>query len=86
MDFDYLYIYISDNELKENYTSFVDSHNNQVNTLFPNAGFDILSPFEIKVSNEETKFVLDTQIICCMKSYDNKNLGYYLYPSSINQV
>lgn len=82
MDFNYLYVYINDNELKENYVNHIDAHNKQVNTLFPNAGFDILSPLEIKVSNEETKFILDTQIICCMKSYDDKNLGYYLYPRS----
>jgi dUTP pyrophosphatase len=80
MDFDYLYIYTNNNELKINYTNHVINHNKQVNTEYPNAGFDLLSPTEVIVSG--TKFVLDTELICCMKSYDNKNLSYYLYPRS----
>jgi dUTP pyrophosphatase len=80
MDFDYLYIYTNNNELKINYTNIIINHNKQVKTEYPNAGFDLLSPTEIIVSG--TKFVLDTEVICCMKSYENKNLSYYLYPRS----
>ena len=79
MDFDYLYIYIDDIKLKEQYQIFVDNHNKQVKTQYPNAGFDLLTPFEI---NENNNFILDTNIKCCMTSYNNENLSYYLYPRS----
>jgi len=80
MDFDYLYLYTLNNELRNSYIPHIINHNKQVKTEYPNAGFDLLSPSDIIVSG--TKFALDTQIICCMKSHDNKNLSYYLYPRS----
>ena len=80
MDFDYLYIYTANNELKNSYILHIINHNNQVKTEYPNAGFDLLSPTQIMVADK--KFALDTEIICCMKSLDNKNLSYYLYPRS----
>ena len=80
MDFDYLYIYTNNNELKINYKNHIINHNKQVKTEYPNAGFDLLSPTEMTVAG--AKFVLDTEIICSMKSHDNRNLSYYLYPRS----
>ena len=80
MDLDYLYIYTANNELRNSYKQHIVNHNKQVKTDYPNAGFDLLSPSEIVVAG--AKFVLDTEIICCMKSHDNKNLSYYLYPRS----
>jgi dUTP pyrophosphatase len=80
MDLDYLYIYTNNNELKINYINHITNHNKQVNTEYPNAGFDLLSPSEIVVAGAQ--FILDTEIICAMKSHDNKNLSYYLYPRS----
>lgn len=80
MDFDYLYIYTNNNELKINYNNHIINHNKQVKTEYPNAGFDLLSPTQIMVADK--KFALDTEIICCMKSHDNKNISYYLYPRS----
>lgn len=80
MDIDYLYIYTNNDKLRNSYVSHIINHNKQVKTEYPNAGFDLLSPTEITISG--TKFVLDTEIICCMKSHDNKNHSYYLYPRS----
>lgn len=80
MDFDYLYIYTNNDKLRNSYVPHIINHNKQVKTEYPNAGFDLLSPTEITISG--TKFVLDTEITCCMKSHDNKHLSYYLYSRS----
>ena len=67
-------------QLKNTYVSHIVNHNKQVRTEYPNAGFDLLSPFNMYV--EGIKCVLDTEIICSMKSHDDIQLSYYLYPRS----
>lgn len=68
-------------QLKEKYLIAIEKHNIQSKTQYPNAGFDILNPYDINIKNNNL-FKLDTGIICAM--YDNNNIskGYYLYPRS----
>lgn len=80
MTFDYLYIYTNNDELKNTYISHIVNHNKQVRTEYPNAGFDLLSPFTMYVAGKNC--VLDTEIICSMRSQDDTHLSYYLYPRS----
>ena len=81
MNFDYLYIYTNNKILKEHYMTHIENHNKLINTEYPNAGFDILTPHDNYNLNTNS-FLLDTEIICSMKSFDNDNLSYYLYPRS----
>ncbi len=79
---DNLYIWISDNELKEQYIKAVDNHNKQLSSQFPNAGFDLFCPDNKKVIIEEKTFCLDTKVVCSMTNYNGNYLSYYLYPRS----
>jgi dUTP pyrophosphatase len=80
--YDILSIYIADPVLKNQYITYIEKHNRLVTSNFPNAGFDLLTPYSISYSKSDYKVLLDTEIICSMKSYDNKNLSYYLYARS----
>jgi dUTP pyrophosphatase len=80
MEFNYLYIYTNNNELKDEYMKHIQKHNLKVNSTFPDAGFDLLSPNNYTIN--DSTFLLNTEIICCMKSSNNTNLSYYLYPRS----
>lgn len=88
MDCDYLYIYTSNNELKEKYFYHIENHNNKIKCNYPDAGFDLLTPDQYLLTpdqyllNNNTTFVLDTELICYMKSHTGTNLSYYLYPRS----
>lgn len=68
-------------QLKEKYMTTIEKHNIQLKIQYSNAGFDILNPCDINITNSNL-FRLDTGIICAM--YDNNNIpkGYYLYPRS----
>ena len=46
MKFDYLYIYTDNKTLKETYINHIENHNKLINTEYPNAGFDILTPYD----------------------------------------
>jgi len=92
MDYNYLYIWTNNNELKEKYSHYIKSHNEQVTTNYPNAGFDLLCPEEMILSDSKT-FKLDTNIICAMfekqnfiaentRMCDTKPVSFYLYPRS----
>jgi dUTPase len=80
--YDILSIYIDDPTLKNQYITHIEKHNRLVRSNFPNAGFDLLTPYSISYSKSDSKVLLDTEIICSMKSYDNRNLSYYLYARS----
>lgn len=80
MEYNYLYMYTNNNELRDEYTKHIQKHNLKVISTFPDAGFDLLSPNEYTINN--STFLLNTEIICCMKSSNNVNLSYYLYPRS----
>jgi len=84
MDYDYLYIYTSNNELKEQYIQHIENHNNKIINNYPDAGFDLLTPTQylLNESFNDSTFVLDTEIISYMKSSNDINLSYYLYPRS----
>ena len=80
MNFYTLKIYISNNNLKDKYYSHIINHNNQVNTKFPNAGFDLLTPQTLEINSSIIK--LDTNIICAMYDSNNNTVSYFLYPRS----
>ena len=84
MDYDYLYIYTINNELKEQYIQHIENHNNKIISNHPDAGFDLLTPtyYLLNEESNESTFLLDTEIICYMKSSTDTNLSYYLYPRS----
>jgi dUTP pyrophosphatase len=77
----YLYIWTSNNELKEHYITASVKHNIQIETNYPNAGFDLFCPKSYDLSSNEI-FCLDTEIVCSMVNSKNKNKSYYLYPRS----
>lgn len=78
----YLNIWTNNNELKEKYIEHINRHNEQTFTNYPNAGFDLLCPEQVLLNDIDTKFKLDTEIICSMKDNNNKPISYYLYPRS----
>ncbi len=83
MPCEYLNIWISNNELKEYYKEAVKKHNSQnLDTKFPNAGFDLFCPETKKIISEEKTFCLDTGVVCSMVNMQNEYLSYYLYPRS----
>ena len=82
MDYDYLYIYTNNNELKEQYIQHIENHNKKAISYYPDAGFDLLTPTQYSLDNQSNVFVLDTEIICYMTSSSGLNLSYYLYPRS----
>jgi len=81
MNFYKLKVYINNESLKEKYVEFVNKHNEQViNSNFPNAGFDLLTPINIEVNDKI--FKLNTEIICSMFDSNNYPVSYFLYPRS----
>jgi len=76
-----LNIFIANDELKEKYSEFVTKHNLQVDSTFPNAGFDLLCPDNIEI-HDKLQLKLDTNIVCNMVDADKNFLSYYLYPRS----
>jgi len=76
-----LNIFIADEQLKNQYTSFVAKHNEQIKSSCPNAGFDLLCPDAIEI-NDQAQLKLDTKIVCNMIDSDSKFCSYYLYPRS----
>jgi dUTP pyrophosphatase len=81
MSIDYLNIWIADNELKEYYKKAVEKHNKNLQTEFPNAGFDLFCPENSELNSNEI-FCLDTNVVCSMMNQQNKYISYYLYPRS----
>jgi len=80
MNFYKLKIYIENISLKDKYYEHVNNHNIQVETKFPNAGFDLLTPNKIEITTKI--FKLNTEIICAMFDSNNNPVSYFLYPRS----
>jgi dUTP pyrophosphatase len=80
MNFYTLKIFIENHSLKEIYSKHISNHNNQVNTRFPNAGFDLITPENMII--DSSKFKIDTNIICSMFDSNNNPVSYFLYPRS----
>lgn len=78
-----LYIYIDshDSELKQKYFESVKKHNEQIESEYPDSGFDLFNPCEI-VINDKLKYLLNTQIKCAMFGNNNKSRSFYLYARS----
>lgn len=84
--FNTLNIFIKDDDLRNEYNQYVEKHNEQINTLYPNAGFDLLCPNYIEASHAD-QLKLNTNIVCNMVDSNNNYLSYYLYPrSSISKL
>ena len=79
-NFDYLKIYINDEELKNKYIDHIEKHNTNVQGQYPNAGFDLLNPETLLTCTKIIK--VDTQIVCAMYNYQNKPLNYNLFARS----
>lgn len=75
-----LLISTENNELKEKYTAYIETHNQQVYTSHPNAGFDLFTPHCI-ISNDDL-IKVDMEIVASMIEEDNDNCSFYLYPRS----
>lgn len=80
MTFYTLKLYIDNDTLKDKYREHVNNHNQQVISLFPNAGFDILTPNIIQVNSKV--FKINSEIICAMFDSNNCPVSYFLYPRS----
>jgi len=80
MNFYKLKIYIENISLKEKYSEHINTHNIQVLSRFPNAGFDLFTPNTIEVTTKT--FKLNTEIICAMFDTNNEPVSYFLCPRS----
>jgi len=70
-------------ELKNKYNNLINIHNQHILSLNPNAGFDLLNPFEIDLENYvDIIYKLNTGITCAMIDTNNVSKSYYLYPRS----
>jgi dUTP pyrophosphatase len=66
--------------LKEKYVKHIESHNQQVTSSHPNAGFDLFNPQFI--SSYQKVLKIDTEIVASMIDENDKNCCFYLYPRS----
>ena len=84
----YLSIADNDNELTDKYKDHINNHNNiNINTYYPNAGFDVFFPNEVTISNSGKSQFVKMNIVCEMRIYnETKNdwvpVSYYSYPRS----
>lgn len=69
-----------DDELRQKYMEAINNHNNQVEQIYYNSGFDLFTPCSIEY---HTLFnvKLDTQVVGAMFN-DGIPSPYYLYPRS----
>ena len=69
-------------ELKSFYKDQVDKHNSSLLTdSFPNSGFDLFVPNDIKVSGGFKTQMISMDVKCDMK-YNNESCGYFMFPRS----
>jgi dUTP pyrophosphatase len=66
--------------LKELYLKHIETHNEQVNSSHPNAGFDLFNPQFI--SSNQIILKIDTEIVASMIDENDNNCCFYLYPRS----
>jgi dUTP pyrophosphatase len=78
-----LFVNAENNDLKTVYQKHINKHNNEViNSIFPNAGFDLFVPSDVIFNKEiESKFI-DLEIHCEMLNNDNQPQGFFLFPRS----
>ena len=74
-----LYVH-GDDELKQLYQDVAAKHNATLDTLYPDAGFDLFCPLDQPYTSIWVN-KLDFQVSCCAKIGD-KYTGYYMYPRS----
>ena len=69
-------------ELKTFYKEQIDKHNSGVLTdEFPNAGFDLFVPNDIKIGGGFQSQMLSMNVKCEMR-YNNESTGYFMFPRS----
>jgi len=79
-----LYLFIENEDLKEKYKSSVEKHNNEINSSYPNAGFDLYFPEDSIIETHNVSFI-NMKIKCEMHIYSDKDwipTSYYMYPRS----
>ena len=75
---------IEDPELREFYRTYVDNHNNHINSVnHPNAGFDLYVPYthtfvEGTIQTDKLDFRVKTEMI----TSDGSSTGFFLMPRS----
>lgn len=79
-----LFVSNENSELKKIYMSAIEKHNNFIiNNDFPDAGFDLFFPTDIRIASNQVK--VNLQIRCSATIYSGTKKyysGYYLYPRS----
>jgi dUTP pyrophosphatase len=69
-------------ELKTFYKEQIDKHNSGILTdEFPNAGFDLFVPNDIRVGGEFQTHMLSMDVKCEMR-YNDEPTGYFMFPRS----
>ena len=81
-----LKIFVADNELRQFYTTLVNTHNNKVlNTHFYDAGFDLVTPLEYACA-EGLVTKINFQVKCAAQMiYESDRqypIGFHMYPRS----
>ena len=79
-----LYLFIENEDLKEKYKNSVEKHNNEINSPYPNAGFDLYFPEDCIIESHNVSFI-NMKIKCEMHIYSDKDwnpTSYYMYPRS----
>jgi len=85
----FLKIYIENEELKEVYNSYIETHNNKIlNSNFPDSGFDLFCPNDTlvcSISDINFSNFIDMKIKTEMFIFENEKccpVGFYVYPRS----
>lgn len=83
-----MYIESQDEEFIEKYKEHIEKHNDKLlnNSEFMDAGFDLLSPLDIKLTETVKQLKINYQIKCRAVIHNGLNspfnTGYYIYPRS----
>jgi dUTP pyrophosphatase len=78
-----LKMYIEDEELRSKYSEVINKHNDKMNNMYSDAGFDLFCPEELNLVNENNIHKINLKIKCA--AYDSATgepMSYYLYPRS----
>ena len=85
----YLYLYIEDNELRNEYETRIINHNKNISNAYYDSGFDLLVPEQHMVSANCLGYTLSSKVVSALystpiidKMYKKYTTGFYVYPRS----
>ena len=77
-----LKVYIENDDIKDLYKNHIEAHNSRMNDFYPDAGFDLILPGDLTIS-EVDFYKIDLKIKCAAYNSDTgEPMSYYMYPRS----